>query len=1039
MPSDRTRSVNDAVGEFVIADEELGFGRLLGETNGIARVQYFKGPSTDPSESREFPLEEVKLAKLPTQTRVYIRNGDGWLTGRVEGERAHNGGQCVIALPNQKGEVLSVSEFEVRWGVPVDNPFEILGAFGGESAVVYEQRADVLRGWHRQRAASTGVEGLFLGSVDLQAHQMSVVRRAAGDATRRYLLADEVGLGKTIEAGALIRQHLERHPGATVLILAPDQIRQQWKDELRDKFSIDTSFVLAHDKPGSWPEDAVDILVIDEAHHLTRSGGPTKQMVEKVTRLAHGADQVFLLSATPVRSNEAGFLDLLHLLDPENYSRDDLEGFVDRVKHRDRLAFNYRTLTPDLDPEEMGLIVDGIIEIFPDDRRLSELLAEAESCTDAERAEKVFRVREHLSETYRIHRRLLRTRRTPEIAECIRGRQRGTPFNFEVPDEGDGARESLLDGFGLHLSTLIESSELSVPDAVEAFRDVADRCGSTPHALLAVAGDGGVDRKGSGSTATNPAFTEWARSAADADLSRIEVVLADVTERLSRLLCDEILSKQQKYQKVVVFSSFTETASSVAEAVTNSWSAERVTSHLQTKSMKENAAAISHWIKDPFCTLLFCDRSAEEGVNLQTADLLIHLDLPWQSSRLEQRIGRCDRYVGKGAQPIPSAAVHYGEQPYSRSWFAFLADGCRVFDESISSLQYVLADTEFELLGRVLTDGPAVLNGAIAEQAGQLDNELQNIKAHDDLDSFYSDDDETETNDAVLACDDDRSFTRALKEWLEGVNVGIRSPLQGVVELRRKQNARPHVPLSLERKLTPWFEQRLAVTRDATVEHGYPILRAGHPLIDALADHLERTDRGIVFAFYRPMNNIPAPVVIFRTDFLVSVGPNRGLLQSAEEFGLGSWVRQKIGAVMPPTVERVFLTTDGGVVRREEVIRPYDKSRGDRNLISRPELFVQLTDGFDWTATCASALERARSELETRPCVSVAPGQASEKLRREINLRTDRHTARREAEFGTEEHAILEGLSDSVPDQLEHETLVLGCGAIILAEPQPTG
>ena len=126
-------------------------------------------------------------------------------------------------------------------------------------------------------------------------------------------------------------------------------------------------------------------------------------------------------------------------------------------------------------------------------------------------------------------------------------------------------------------------------------------------------------------------------------------------------------------------------------------------------------------------------------------------------------------------------------------------------------------------------------------------------------------------------------------------------------------------------------------------------------------------------------------------------------------------------------------------MRREEVISPYDKSRGDRNLISRPELFVQLTDGFDWTATCAAGLEKARSELETRPCISVAPGQASEKLRREIDLRTDRHTARREAEFGTEEHAILEGLSDSVPDQLEHETLVLGCGAIILAEPQPTG
>ena len=81
-------------------------------------------------------------------------------------------------------------------------------------------------------------------------------------------------------------------------------------------------------------------------------------------RLAHGASDLFLLSATPVRSNEVAFLDLLHLLDPQNYQPHDLGAFTRRVQMRDELALIHHSLTPDLDEFDFSLYADQLRSMF---------------------------------------------------------------------------------------------------------------------------------------------------------------------------------------------------------------------------------------------------------------------------------------------------------------------------------------------------------------------------------------------------------------------------------------------------------------------------------------------------------------------------------------------------------------------------------------------------------------------------------------------------------------------------------------------------
>ncbi|MFZ3234920.1 MAG: SNF2-related protein [Stellaceae bacterium] len=130
-----------------------------------------------------------------------------------------------------------------------------------------------------QRAASIGMSALLTSAIELEAHQIEVVRRILQDPVQRYLLADEVGLGKTIEAGILIRQCvLDAIDDFTILVLVPEPLIAQWRSELSSKFFLEhyldkSIHVLAlgdNDRVRPLLGKAT-MLVIDEAHHLTEA------------------------------------------------------------------------------------------------------------------------------------------------------------------------------------------------------------------------------------------------------------------------------------------------------------------------------------------------------------------------------------------------------------------------------------------------------------------------------------------------------------------------------------------------------------------------------------------------------------------------------------------------------------------------------------------------------------------------------------------------------------------------------------------------
>ncbi len=1021
------------VGTLVDTGEPYGIGRVAAIDSECAKVQFFKGPSQHPYVYQSIEWTAIEPASLTPHTRVYLRDGARWKFGRIDSEHPDRDGRYAISFPRQEGAILSVEDFEVRWLLPVDDPFEWLAVLGGDNPVTYRSRVDLIAQWQRQSAAARGVEDLFLSSAELHDHQMTVVRTVSADTTRRYLLADEVGLGKTIEAGALIARCVRADPCQSVLILAPEHLREQWASELSSKFHLDvalrsTVMIRAHDDWSTWPRSGVHMLVVDEAHRLTRQVGGSGERFNRMRALAYGAASVLLLSATPVRSNEAAFLDLLNLLDPGNYSLDDSESFVQRVRLRDQVALMYQALTYELDSFEVSLYAEQLTKMLPHDAALGSLAQHAVECADDERSPAVRRLRDHLSQTYRLHHRLLRTRRSRKIEEHfeVRGRWCAESFVLEVPDETGRLRGSLADGFRIFLAEQAESGLIDEAQAVAAFARMAEACGSPPTALLELADSARSPMQAS----SDSLLGTWLSTQGDHWRRELQAYEPAVIDRLAVALDRLAISKDRG--KVVAVSSFSSVANAVADALVHRRGEHRVATHLDHQSRAEQFEAVERWRSQPHCRVLVCDSSAEEGINLQTASVVVHLDLPWEAFRVEQRIGRCDRFVTVDDLPVESVVVMYGEQALARNWLVHLRDVCAVFDRSVSSLQYALADEEASMLQRVLGDGANALTTDVSERKQALAEESRRIAAHDSLDAAVGEHDQV--NKRVRSADADRTMASALTTWLEGVGARLTKPHEGTLRIARKP--RLQVPFELERAIAQWYEEELALTRAAAVRHHRPIVRAGHRLLDAIAEHLQCTDRGIAFAFWRPASGVWPPVPLLRTDFLVRAGDNARLRDVATEVGLVNWLTATVEAAMPPVAESVVVRLGGTEMTDAEGTRPFSHTRGDRNLMSDPERFAALTAHLDWGTICSRGLEHARAVLQQRSTFSEVPIVAAAAMSEAVEDRLTVLRARFAAGHSgaASQCAGFERLASAVPERLEVVGDVLGCGVMLCGD-----
>jgi len=997
-----------AIGSFVkVATElgrNLGIGKVAGLTGNRAIVAYFDVPGDVESFRVETHVGNLRPVVLAEQTRVF-RHDEAtgrWQVGRiVDGE----GPTCLVAFPNRQTINVPRSELQVRWREPIAQPTEFLARHITETPRFAEARSRFMRAVTAQRASCRGMSALLSSSVQLVDYQFNVVHRVLQDPVQRYLLADEVGLGKTVEAGLLIRQFVLDSPEARVLIIVPAALVPQWRNELAQRFGLmdwldDFVFVVSSDDLLSIEDrlKTAGMLVVDEAHHLSRgTGDDTPPLYELLRRHAADVPRLLLLSATPVLSDTAGFLRILHLLDAVVFPLDDLAGFERRLQSRQLVAELVASLVPE-NLLSMEDDLDRLQETFSDDptlmERVDRLRPIVQALPDEDDEDFVATLKElraHLTETYKLHRRVLRNRRkaVPWATPRRSGLER-LPYVCAWQSE----RQRVLDELRVHLL----NADLLQPIAQPLFA-----------AAVHPAGGCSVDE------VLRAAYIDDARAR---ELARRVDALArnSVEEGARRRAAIEVVHRylETPALQIVVFCDQSTVADDLAEALQESVRHDvEVQRHvcLDPEEAEEDVAEPwRRFLTNPEqCRVLVCDAGAEEGLNLHGGrKVALHYDLPPTPNRIEQRLGRLDRF-GDG-DAIRSLVPVCRDDLTEQIWLDCLADGLQVFDTSMASLQYLVEETLSAAINDWCNEG---LDGLgrwktqLTGQTGWVARERRRIDQQDVLDAMS--DSESDSFDELEAVDADwRSWREAFdgfaldtllfrfrpEEW-----AGTLPPGESVFRLQYTRDSNRQTLLSL-----PDFVSQFLGAIDIEAQHssahspltyayafrrntvlskegrslGLRSLRYGDPLVESLRAFCHGDDRGRVFAMWRHQTKFEARDASgidlwFRFDFLIEAElpvPNddtaRALCRRAEQH-------------FPPQFHTVWVDMTGLVTKEppaeiEQAYVPEDGGSGrDFNLNSRRWQILQMQDHVPWTLEwrrhCEQATQRAHEFIATHKAV----------------------------------------------------------------------
>ena len=326
------------------SEPSLGLGHVISEENGHVEICF---PAAE--ETRTYSAESAPLA------RVCFAPGDEIADHAktkliVESVSEQNG------LLTYHGGGASIHESDLLDSLSFISPAKRLLAGLTDHPRDFDQRLEALR-WNAaiRRSPARGYTG---ARIDLIPHQLSIVAETSNRLFPRVLLADEVGLGKTIEACLILhRLHLTGRADR-ILILVPEPLIHQWFVELLRRFNLlfalydeeRCTSITAHDETANpfvdsqlilcaigfftdhptrteqAREAGFDLLIVDEAHHLEWSEDEASPAYSMVDSLAKTIPSLLLLTATPQQLGPAGHFARLRLLDPDRYS--DLDVFL---------------------------------------------------------------------------------------------------------------------------------------------------------------------------------------------------------------------------------------------------------------------------------------------------------------------------------------------------------------------------------------------------------------------------------------------------------------------------------------------------------------------------------------------------------------------------------------------------------------------------------------------------------------------------------------------------------------------------------------
>lgn len=732
------------IGDLVESESEFdGIGKIvsLDEGTSKANVAFFESPKRHSVREIIVSLRKLNHAAIYDEANVFLQDERTgiWRRARYESQRP-DGGHLVLYKADEP-EVVSIADIYVlNLGDSAElEPSEFLESRYTDTPFFSDWRIPFVSSYIEQRAACRSISSILSSSVEIEPHQIAVVRRVLQDDVQRYLLADEVGLGKTIEACLIVREHvLQDEQNAHVLIAVPAGLIDQWRSELTDRFYLgdildERVFICAHEKlVGAAAIQQPTMLVVDEAHQICPQAWSEdeKENAEfrQIAQCAQDASTCLLLSGTPLVGNERNFLAMLNLLSPDSYelSEPGQEVFRQRLQERERLGGIYQALVPGNDNDTLTGLVDELEHLFPDDKDLLAVCEDAKPLIDwqapedaVERTSVIKRLRSYIGEHYRLHQRMLRNRRVdPAIVGLFPGLAGVTRLKWSIDDQGlsvdqllDAARDEVSRGD-------IEFDCLGIENYVDWVRAYL----VSPMLV---------------SNYASNALSNQERPKHDDEAAWLEHVI-DCANTEQKSKDDQLrgylaeFGLQHPKAKFVIFCGDAKVADHVFTLLAGQFE-EAVERH--------NARAKMRFGIEEEVRILVCDRSGEDGLNLHGGEkVLIHYSVPLSFSRIEQRNGRANRYSAAiHARPVQSVVLLPGREGIFGAWIDVLADAVKIFDRSVASLQYVLQDRIDQAWRKVPTSGIREILELHAELDGPdglLEREERRVEAQEQLNSM---------------------------------------------------------------------------------------------------------------------------------------------------------------------------------------------------------------------------------------------------------------------------------------------------------------
>ncbi|MBP8199114.1 MAG: DEAD/DEAH box helicase family protein [Nitrospira sp.] len=599
-------------------------------------------------------------------------------------------GQGVVVSPEASGYVRVFFEGGERQ-VSVGTLAPALGRSETVVASVEPGEARARRAWLHWQAHALplldGAAGLTSAKIDLLPHQVVLTHRVTTAAPRRFLVADEVGLGKTIETALILRELASRGELERALMVVPAGLVNNWHRELNEVFNLNfevfgsegdvtdrktNAFAKHHRLIASVDtlkrkarikklEEAPpwDLVVFDEAHHLTayRSGGKVKKTenFKLAEVLKDRSRDMILLSATPHQGDHFRFWMLVQLLDPTLFNSPD-----DMLEHRHRLntVVVRRTKADACRPDGSPLFARRQVHteafVMDEDERafytaLTEYLQDGFALAKRQGGKGVA-----LGFVMTIFQKIAASS-FAAVARTLRRRLIAlTVHEGLAHDEGrdidrrdDAFREARAliraeHGLGEGRMADLEADRLMN----EVKRRILKKLDEEGMSLLSEdAGDEAM------SAAAEEGAAESVSLALPEERLRIKELLGKLPpgpETKVRKILGALgaLWRQDPTERIVIFATYLGSVEMLGETIATTYPGQGVVV-LKGGDHGSKAAAERRFKQADGPRVMICTAAGREGLNMQHARILINFDLPWNPMDMEQRIGRIHRYGQK--------------------------------------------------------------------------------------------------------------------------------------------------------------------------------------------------------------------------------------------------------------------------------------------------------------------------------------------------------------------------------------------------------